>query len=474
MVAVLGIGGGLVLWKNKAGGHSSWALNSISKEEIGILISDLAKSNPMALKRLAEDPELRKRQLEDLKQLLALASQAQREGLNNEQPYRQELENIKYEVMAANYDREINKDKGPMPSYGFITDEQVQAFWGEGEQQPKGFFDGLKAKIGIGSRDNELEFQRFVDTKLAILKEGNPQLKDREITDEERTQAREFFAKIHIYADEFEEKAASGNLPKEFQDKVYIQIKLQQAQFLAKAISDKMAERNKVTDEEIDKYISENPEFDLAPKQAKASEILERALAGEDFAVLADELSEDPGNKGADGKGKGGLYEDVTKGQMVAPFEEAALALEPGQVAPNVVETDFGYHIIKLERKGEGKNATGETAETYDVRHILISTGYSDPKNPFSRPVPIRTHVRQKLEEEKQKQSIDDMVAKNNVQVPDDFDVPEVSDAEIQDLLNKQREQFGIPDEEDGSEMEDPHGATPPPPAPKKSEPKKK
>jgi len=49
----------------------------------------------------------------------------------------------------------------------------------------------------------------------------------------------------------------------------------------------------------------------------------------------------------------GGLYQGRTEGRMVAPFRAAALALEPGQIAPELVETDFGFHIIKLERKGE-------------------------------------------------------------------------------------------------------------------------
>ena len=91
-------------------------------------------------------------------------------------------------------------------------------------------------------------------------------------------------------------------------------------------------------------------------KKAKAEEILKRAQDGEDFAKLADEFSEDPGNKTPDGKKKGGLYENVTKGKMVPEFEAAALALEPGQIAPNLVETQFGYHIIKLDRKGETKD----------------------------------------------------------------------------------------------------------------------
>jgi len=448
LVVILAIGGGLVFWKSKVGGHTGGAFNSISKEEVEMLIADVAKQNPMALKRLAEDAELRKQQLENLKQLLAFASQAQREGLGNEQPNRQELENIRSEVMAVNYDREMNADKGPMPPFGFITEDQIKQFWGEGEPPQQSFFASLKDKIGLGKRDNELAFNKFLDTKVTLLKASNPQMKDREISEDERTQAREFFAKVSIYEQEYREKAAAGQLPKEFQDKVNLQIKLQQAQFLARIFSEKLAERTKVTDEEVNKYIAENPEYNTSEKKAKAEEILARAKNGEDFSALANEFSEDPGNKGgADGKSRGGLYENVRIGQMVKPFEEAALALEPGQIAPGLVESDFGYHIIKLEKKGQTQETSGEQGATYDVRHILISTGFKDPTNPMGRETPVKAYVRQKIEEEREKKVIDEIVAKNNVQVPEDFTVPEVTDEQIQEMMKKQQQTMGMPDE---------------------------
>ena len=85
----------------------------------------------------------------------------------------------------------------------------------------------------------------------------------------------------------------------------------------------------------------------------------------------------------------------------------------------------------------------------------------------MGRETPVKMYVRQKLEEEREKKTIDDIVAKNNVQVPEDFTVPEITDAQIEEAMKKQREQMGMP--EDGA----PTGAPPPPPA-KKEEAKPK
>src|SRR5439155_17548730 len=132
-----------------------------------------------------------------------------------------------------------------------------------------------------------------------------------------------------------------------------------------------------------------------------------------------------------------GIYKDVPKGRMVQPFEDAALSLEAGQVYPELVASDYGFHIVKLERKlgpspnkdAKDKDAKGAPAgDTYDVRHILISTGYKDPDKPNAREMPVKDYVRGKLEEDKQKNLVAELVAKNNVQVPDDFTIPEVSD----------------------------------------------
>ena len=81
-----------------------------------------------------------------------------------------------------------------------------------------------------------------------------------------------------------------------------------------------------------------------AEKKQKLEGILEQVRGGADFAELAQEHSSCPS------KARGGDLGFFPRGQMVGEFDEAAFALEVGQVS-DVVETQFGYHIIKLTDK---------------------------------------------------------------------------------------------------------------------------
>ena len=78
---------------------------------------------------------------------------------------------------------------------------------------------------------------------------------------------------------------------------------------------------------------------------AKAQDLRKRIQAGEDFAQLARQESDDTGS-GA----KGGDLGFFRHGQMVPSFEEAAFAMQPGDLS-EPVKTPFGYHVIKLEAK---------------------------------------------------------------------------------------------------------------------------
>lgn len=148
-----------------------------------------------------------------------------------------------------------------------------------------------------------------------------------------------------------------------------------------------------VTDADVKKFYDENPSRFEQPEQVRASHVLigtldqvtgseltdeqkkakrkqaddirKRAAAGEDFAKLAKEFSEDPGSKDS-----GGEY-TFGRGKMVPEFEAAAFSLNTNQVS-DVVTTKFGYHIIKLSEKMPAKMvALTEVAE--DLKEGLKS-----------------------------------------------------------------------------------------------------
>ena len=93
--------------------------------------------------------------------------------------------------------------------------------------------------------------------------------------------------------------------------------------------------------------------------RAKLNSFRDRVYKGEDFKMLATLYSDDPGSAT-----RGGELGFVNRGDLVPEFERAAFRLKEGEIS-EVVESQFGYHIVQLiERRGEQIN----------VRHILIKT----------------------------------------------------------------------------------------------------
>lgn len=86
-------------------------------------------------------------------------------------------------------------------------------------------------------------------------------------------------------------------------------------------------------------------EEDKKKAKERIGDILMKVKGSEDFARLASELSEDPGTKE-----KGGDLGFFQKGSMLPEFEAAAFSLKPGEIS-GIVETQFGYHVIKVEEK---------------------------------------------------------------------------------------------------------------------------
>jgi hypothetical protein len=189
---------------------------------------------------------------------------------------------------------------------------------------------------------------------------------------------------------------------------------LQQARLLAGAYSKDSARSFTPTDAEIDAYVASHPEFDTKATRAKAEEILRRARAGEDFGLLAGEFSEDPGSRT-----RGGDLGWFGRGVMVKPFEDAAFALKPGELS-GIVESPFGFHIIRLE---ERRAAQGGAGDEVHARHILVSYPEAAAGSPGSRGMSPRDRARAAVEQEKSERAFDVMAARHNVRVAEDYEV---------------------------------------------------
>jgi peptidyl-prolyl cis-trans isomerase SurA len=153
-------------------------------------------------------------------------------------------------------------------------------------------------------------------------------------------------------------------------------------QFLAQRMQTQLTSSIKVTPAEVrDAYaLLSDAEIPTMPTQVEVAQIVikpkitneqkdeirarlnsfrERVYNGEDFKMLATLYSDDPGSAT-----KGGELGFVNRGDLVPEFERAAFRLKEGEIS-EVVESQFGYHIVQLiERRGEQIN----------VRHILVKT----------------------------------------------------------------------------------------------------
>lgn len=98
----------------------------------------------------------------------------------------------------------------------------------------------------------------------------------------------------------------------------------------------------------------------LVADEAQAVEIIDQLNQGASFEDLAREYSEDPGS-GANG----GELGWIQQGQTVPEFEQAAFALEPGQYTQTPVQSQFGYHIIKVTEREERPSMTENEAQQF-------------------------------------------------------------------------------------------------------------
>jgi parvulin-like peptidyl-prolyl isomerase len=340
---------------------------------------------PQLKMRLASNEEARKDFAKNIRELFAIAEEARSKGIADRPEIKRQLDLMRTVVIAENYFKSQPGSRAGGPPAPNVSDADIDEFF----KQPA----------------NQAQFDQFIKDAEA----KNPQLAGSKITDEQKKQVRQQLGQVMIGAT----KGVQAGVDKKRD--VQLQIMTEQSRVLASTYAqEELVKKMKASDQEIDSYIQKHPELDSKQALAKAEEILKRARSGEDFAKLAQEFSADPGSKD-----KGGDLDWFGKGAMAPEFEKAAFALNKGQVS-DLVQTKFGFHIIKLEdRRTQTKD--GKPQEEVRARHILITEGSASGVG--GPPRSGRDQAKDAVEKEKQKQIIDDIVTHSHVKVADTFQV---------------------------------------------------
>ena len=350
---------------------------NITAADMALVVDGLAlESRERA--RLAESADERRAFARDIRRMLAAAEEAKAAGYLARPELKLQTELSRAFAIAQEYFKQRQQSGASTPEQ-VVTGAEIEAFF----KEPA----------------TAAQFEAFVQDYSK-----NSSLRGAPVPEEARKRLREHYGRVMVGM----RKGVAAGLERE--RRTQLAVMLQQSRLLAGAYTKETQPSYRPTAAEIDAYVAAHPELDTKAERAKLEGVLARVRAGEDFVKLANEFTEDPS-----GKGSGGDLGWFGRGVMVKPFEDAAFALKPGEVS-GVFETQFGFHIVKLdERRGQG------AGEEVHARHILIQykKGARRPGSPMSP----RDQASAAVEEEKRNRALDEAAARRRIQVAEDYAV---------------------------------------------------
>ena len=356
----------------------------LSAPDLALLVAELDVP-PQARAQLAGNEESRKEFVHDLREMFAVAQEARDAGVSARPEIKFQLELSRTFVIARRYAKTREAAGGAASPEQIVSKEEIAGFTKEAGQEQK--------------------FQEFLQD---YLKNRPPSQRTAALADGERETLRQQWANIMLSA----RKGIAAGVDRERATEVMLMY--QQARLLAgEYFKLTLDARTKATDAELEAYFATHPELDPKGTKAKAEELLAQLRAGGDFNALAKEFSVDTSNKD-----QGGDLGWFRRGMMVKPFEDAAFALKPGELS-GIVETQFGYHIIKLEERRTQDSPSGQPAEEVHARHILLAPPGG---NSGGRPQSPREHARSAVEGAKRDKLLGEIAGRSRAVIADDFD----------------------------------------------------
>lgn len=335
---------------------------------------ELIASLPEAQRQQYQTESARQEFADQIRQSLSLAREAERLGIANkpEVAYGQSLQRS---FRLAQVYRDRHKDAE-------LTDEEMAAFYAA---HPAALDELVKNNPRIGARGG------VIDERI------KRQLADLEI---------------------FAERARAEKIDRK--PGVALQLRVFTAQMLRDVLTRELQSKIQMSDEQVQRYYREhNSQYEQVrarhilistrPAQSTASadqkaaapdkeaarkmaeDILKRARSREDFTALASQYSEDPGSKD-----RGGDLGYFGRGQMDPAFERSALSLAAGQIS-DLVETPYGFHIIKVEDHRVAPLEPGLRAEIANiVRQQLLAERVKEIEKRFVVTVDVNLTARKR------------------------------------------------------------------------------